>query len=354
MPGEVTLPAPVRAAPNTRIALVDVARGMAIVLVVLGHNRAISRSSPDLVATIFLFHVPLFFLLSGWVMSAARWSTVVRKLAARLLVPCFAAALAVGAIKSFTRQEPAAETLLGIAWATGQTLPWSHLWFLPTLFLALLATGAVERLTVDRAWRWVVAIVLAAALGVWSLPFGSHFPALPFFASPVGLPWSLDLLPLCLVFVWLGCVLRRWPALLEHALKPVAWVPAALLFIAIAGGTRVDMNMRVFTPFLPALMAAACGCILALRIAASASRSTKVAGLLALLGRHTLTIFILHVSIQKALLGLLDADQLGGLPLWLAGVLTSAVAVLVPVLVDHYVFARLPLLRSLSSARRPA
>jgi polysaccharide biosynthesis protein PslL len=350
---------------HVRNLQIDVARGIAIVLVVLGHNRAISSFSPELVSSIFLFHVPLFFLLSGWVQrresgrasgrEAARASMTeaVAMLMRRLLLPCFAFALIVGAAKCVTRDESAAQTALGIVWATGQTLPWSHLWFLPALFLALLTTHLLGKVIRDTVLHWSVAAGLAAVLvAVVSpraiSPSAMAVARLDSFPAPVGLPWSLDLLPLCLVFVCLGRTLRQSPWLTRLVFTPGASVLAAMVFAALIGAAHVDLNMRVFAPLLPALAAAVCGCMLALGVAGAVSRFPAAAALFALLGRHTLSIFILHVSLQKAMLGLLDR---WGSTSWAAGLITSATAIAVVLLVDRYVLDRVGLLRSVFLGR---
>ena len=90
---------------DDRDASIDVARGIAIVLVVLGHNRALSLAWPALVAAIFLFHVPLFFLLSGRVLRPEQPLRAVPRLARRLLAPFLLAAMLVGAVKCVTRGE---------------------------------------------------------------------------------------------------------------------------------------------------------------------------------------------------------------------------------------------------------
>jgi polysaccharide biosynthesis protein PslL len=44
---------------------VDVAKGIGIILVVLGHNWIVLHEKNDLFRVIFSFHVPLFFFISG-------------------------------------------------------------------------------------------------------------------------------------------------------------------------------------------------------------------------------------------------------------------------------------------------
>ena len=84
MPGAMSLA--IADVATRRDESIDVARGIAIILVVLGHNRALSSAWPALVATIFLFHVPLFFFLSGCVLRPERPLRAAPKLAVRLLI----------------------------------------------------------------------------------------------------------------------------------------------------------------------------------------------------------------------------------------------------------------------------
>ena len=318
--------------PGDRDLSIDVARGVAITLVVLGHNRALSIAWPALVAAMFLFHVPLFFLLSGRVLRPEGPLRAVPRLARRLLAPFLLAALLVGAIKCVTRGESVVGTLSGIAWATGDTLPWSHLWFLPALFLALLVTHVLALGVKNNAAGWAVAALLAAVAAAL-LPM----------ADPVGWPWSFDLLPLCLLFVWSGQALRTSAAAQRAVEIPAVAVAAAIVFALSLGMAQADLNLRVFAPFAWALLAALSGCVLTLALSHWLSRFTLVARPLALIGRHTLVIFILHVSLQKALLVVyLDASSgeslsqsgLGILGLVSAAV-TIAITLLISMLADH-------------------
>jgi acyltransferase len=311
-----------------RDAGIDVARGIAIALVVLGHNRALSMAWPALIAAIFLFHVPLFFLLSGRVSRPEDPLRAVPRLARRLLVPFLLAALLVGAIKCVTRGEPVAGTLSGIAWATGETLPWSHLWFLPALFLALLVTHALALIVKSNATGWAVAAVLAAVAAA----------VLPM-AAPVGWPWSLDLLPLCLLFVWSGQALRNSAVAQRALVHPAVAFVAVAIFTLSLGLAQVDLNLRVFEPFVLALLAALSGCVLTFALSQWLCRFAPVARPLGLIGRHTLVIFILHVSLQKALLMAYPGESLSPTGLGILGLASAAVSIaitlLISMLIEH-------------------
>lgn len=312
--------------PAVRDTSIDVARGIAIMLVVLGHNAALAGAAPGFVDALFLFHVPLFFLLSGLVQSPHSMGVAFARLSGRLLLPFLIAALAVGALKLMARGGSIGPLLAGIAWGTGQTLPWSHLWFLPALFLAQLTTQALRQLPGGAA-RWGC-VSAAALLLVLSVPMaaGPDLSALGF-KAPVGLPWSLDLLPVCVLFVCLGALLHETPAIRARLEQPLVAAAAVLLF-ALSLGARVDLNLREFAPAGVAVLAASSGCVLALALARALTTWRPVAALFTTVGRHTLAIFLLHVSIQKALLGLIGVPASASDRI-VAGLTTAVVAVLV-------------------------
>jgi fucose 4-O-acetylase-like acetyltransferase len=128
----------------------------------------------------------------------------------------------------------------------------------------------------------------------------------------------VDLMPQCLLFVWIGALLHDSPRARALAVSPWAVAVAAPLFL-FALGARVDLNMRIFAPPALAVLAATSGCVLALATARALSRLRGAATLLATIGRHTLSIFLLHVSIQKVLLA--------GSTSWIAGILTAVAAI---------------------------
>jgi fucose 4-O-acetylase-like acetyltransferase len=89
----------------------------------------------------------------------------------------------------------------------------------------------------------------------------------------------------------------------------------------------VDLNLRVFTPPALAMLAAASGCLMALALARALTALRPVAAMFTTIGRHTLAIFLLHVSIQKALLGFIAVPS-STFTRVLAGLATAAAAVL--------------------------
>ena len=80
--------------PSKRIAYLDVAKGIGILLVMLGHNY-VKASVPFMEKFIFSFHMPFFFLLSGMLFKAnypllvlfkRRFATLIRPYLAAILL----------------------------------------------------------------------------------------------------------------------------------------------------------------------------------------------------------------------------------------------------------------------------
>lgn len=75
---------------DTRIGFVDVARGIAIWCIVLGHQGV-----SDINRFVFTFHVPIFFLLAGcFFTEGASWGQYLKTKARSLLLPYFIASVA--------------------------------------------------------------------------------------------------------------------------------------------------------------------------------------------------------------------------------------------------------------------
>jgi fucose 4-O-acetylase-like acetyltransferase len=109
---------------------------------------------------------------------------------------------------------------------------------------------------------------------------------------------------------------------------PLFVAGCAVLFV-LSLSARVDLNLRVFSPPALAITAAFSGCVLALALARALAKLRPFASVLATVGRHTLLIFLLHVSIQKELLGWFTDEHGSRVALLLAGLVTAAAAIAV-------------------------
>lgn len=64
--------------PKKRIEIIDLAKGLAIFMVILGHtstNSELLQGPPFFVKVLYSIHMPLFFFLSGLSISAKAYKT---------------------------------------------------------------------------------------------------------------------------------------------------------------------------------------------------------------------------------------------------------------------------------------
>jgi fucose 4-O-acetylase-like acetyltransferase len=295
-----------------RIDWIDVARGLGIVLVVLGHSTV----ADSVETALYAFHMPLFFVLAGRTFKAPRpgetLGALVRSRFRRLVVPYLVCAPVFYALWFFAgrhfgaqaeRDVPAWVPLAGIAYAngTGDWLVFNVvLWFLPALFCAEVALWVVLRAAGRGPPAREAGLVAGAALLGYAI---GRF---------VLLPWGADLALVALVFLFAGVLLAR--ARRGEGGRPIlapgwALLAAAMLAAVVAVNGRVDMAQRRFH-LLPLFYAGGvAGTLLLLEAARQLARSAALRRPLAYLGRESLMILIFHllgfqVLSAVALLGL--------------------------------------------------
>ncbi|SEJ54427.1 Fucose 4-O-acetylase [Sphingobium sp. AP50] len=267
-----------------RLDWVDVARGIGIVAVVVGHvwTRGPLRDA------MYAFHMPLFFLLSGMLSRAHPVGAFTRRQLISQMRPYAAfLILLIVADQSIERlkghlpifhswPEDMAPILLGGFWLRG---PFTIFWFVPCLMVArILFNVALNRWPHPLDRRWAVLLLpmllIAYALGWWTQ------------ASPLGLLSA----PMAFVLLWVGAV---WPRMRWHN---GLILPLGLLAGAGLSGLLPTLNMKVADYGAPLLSigAAVAASLLIFRLSA---RISNHAGPLAALGRASLVIMYLHVAV---------------------------------------------------------
>ncbi|PPU77373.1 polysaccharide biosynthesis protein GumF [Xanthomonas cucurbitae] len=323
------------AAAATRDWQIDAAKALAIVLVVLGHA---SGMPPAYKLFAYSFHVPLFFVLSGWVgerfgRRALNVATV-NKLARTLLIPYlgfFLVAYGVWllmAVLNHAFQQPGARPwwhpFVGVLWANGTRLyVLPALWFLPALFVTTLSYIAL---------RARLSATVVAALGLpLALAWVSWFPLLQ-----MRLPLALDVLPVALFFIAVGAALSRFADTLR-SVSALGWalvlpVVAAAWGVLAAWNGQVDVNNLQFGhwPVL-FLLVSLLGTAMTLCVAYFLRHWRWVQWIgtntLLILCTHTL-VFLVATSVV-ARTGVVDRGLIGT-PVWAMGLSAFAIVCAVP------------------------
>lgn len=194
---------------QSRSVVIDVTKGYAILLVVLGH--AVQYNTPQF-AHVFLFkyiysiHMPLFMYVSGWVSYSGKPYTI-HKLynrVAQLIIPFLVWAFIKLLVDVFIYQKYASIGLQGFAQYIYNTCkyPDSGLWFLWVLFLCNVVLYLSQLIT----RQYVL-------LGLLFFLFLLNALASIFHVTLFG----LGLLSWYLVFFGLGFALRKWYVSFSHS-----------------------------------------------------------------------------------------------------------------------------------------
>ena len=284
-----------------RLAWVDAAKGVGIILVVFRHvvpeNMVPgARSVRD---AIYLFHMPLFFLLSGYTFRPAPLARLAGSRALGLLVPY--AAFYVGLMAVILGLQAAAggpsgpdvwldallDALLGGERLEGAV---GVFWFINCLFVTILVYAAlVSALGGPRSPR-LAAVLLAILVGGYA--FEAAWPELY-------LPWALSQVPHALFAFWLGALIRETD--FDFRVLGVAVLTVAAAFgVGAWLGAKTSYNMINGDFGLPLLgTGLACG-LSVLLIAALRSLPLPGPALRALvyLGQASLAIMFVHQFVR--------------------------------------------------------
>ncbi len=223
-----------------RNGYLDLIRVVGTIAIVLGHIEALA----PVPALVYPWHVPIFFILSGWLWREGRdLTSEVRVRAKSLLLPYatwFAiVSLCYGAVlwaRGRDQTEKVEEQLPGGAHAVE---PYSAFWFITALFVACVLIRAMERVGIPL-WGQVILGVLACAVV-------QVFPGAAI-ESPFAIAQGVG----CVVFVHAGMLLRRVGS---HG----GWAAASLVLgIALAALPSVrDIDLKFIDYGTPVVSVAA-------------------------------------------------------------------------------------------------
>lgn len=174
---------------NVRLVWLDIAKGIAIILMVLGH----SELPVWLNRFIWTFHMPLFFIAAGITNDFNQPLGLFLKRKSRtLLLPFAIYSVIVLLLEAVLESGSFWDTLqnltiefLKIGWYSGTAL-----WFIPVLFLALVVvrlTFTIKNKTLQYA-MWVLIPLISIDL--------SHYG--------IQLPWKMSSVPFATAFILIG------------------------------------------------------------------------------------------------------------------------------------------------------
>jgi len=322
-----------------RNSTIDVAKGLGILLVVLGHNWIVLHEKGELARVIASFRMPMFFFLSGLFLKTRQSSgELLRSRADALLKPFFVVlgSLGIARLLGATVTGQAAGQHVAyfakMLYGTGQTILWIPLWFLPHLFLASAAALAVLKFLETRAYPWRIPLVPALlALGVFMVEDvwnpGRISVGFMEITRRSGLPWSVDLLPITTAFLVPGKLLAQ--EVMQMTFRPW-WFAAALIGFGglhLITDEMLDLNYRQYGNFLTSTLLAGLGIYLCLSLSSLLQRVDFLRRGLGYIGSGSLFILLFHCVIEGKCFEVLKPWVASP---WLNGAIGLVVATVVP------------------------
>lgn len=234
---------------NARYDWLDIAKGVTIILMVLGHG-----SIPKFASNfIWAFHMPLFFIASGF---CTNWECdtfvcFVKKKAKSIILPFCLYSIIVALIFQVLDARNWPDILLN-GW-DGYAL-----WFIPVLYFA--SIGAKVVFSIQNKFAQMLAIVSVIGLAYASGYFKPH------------LPWTLYSVPYACMFIIIGTKLKEWflsnsllfppPYVNKYGKSSLLISVSGICFIitfAVSHYSRLDMCFNKLLPFVPITIGAITG-----------------------------------------------------------------------------------------------
>ena len=295
-----------------RHSTVDVAKGIGMLLVILGHLPAVLEQWHRFFNIIFSFHLPLFFILSGIFLNAEeRFSTFLSKKAYVLLVPYVTALSIIWIVLMPFHDITFVHFLGGLFYATGASLEGVTnrsaipLWFLPHLFISItLAFGLKKiatRFAIPSKYQWLYCGV-SLALGVyciqcfWALlPSPSIAPWLYLVKNyMMGLPLSLDIVLITSSFILLGSLNSVYIQEMRfHVIKLLLAICLFGICHYVADET-IDLNCRYYSNFYICTLQAFLGSYIVYQLSLAIARFPKMEAACSFLGRSSVLLLVFN------------------------------------------------------------
>ena len=292
---------------SKRIGYLDIARGIGILLVVLGHNdfEVISVFARQI---IYSFHIPLFFFLSGYFIDTSipffdffkkRFNGVLKPFFFTLFLIYFTSI-------SFEKMgfNTAISRIVKSLYGTGHYIDWVQLWFLPHLFVVSLYAFLFITLVSKLRNRWVTWGILLVTLAIGLLFLHRFYPfTLSVFGKEYelwGLPFSLDLVLLSGFFFILGNEVRQVTSEKTFDnLFLLIGTGISLFLLNFLFPYLIDFNIRQYESFLVNTTEAILGILFILALSRQIEVHTnRLASVFKYLGNISLIILLFHVPIQ--------------------------------------------------------
>ena len=260
-----------------RLRFVDISKGIGLFLVISSHVYG------PLMSWSFPFYIPLFFIVSGY--CTVRPISLKNKFK-KLIIPYFLfSAILLSIYRSIHLSD-----LIGVLYSRWCLYPLGSeenvfllqsgngpLWFLTSMFVSFILYWLLQ-----KSNRVLLLLFLYFSI-TYCLAY-----------LPLLLPWSLDTAFLMAIFIFVGTEFRK-RNILQHIDYKWALVLSILYFVFLHYSGFVNLSVRIYGRSLFILFPAALlGSVMILKMSLLIEKGV-VGKVLSSIGRHSLSIFCLHI-----------------------------------------------------------
>ena len=274
-----------------RVQYIDIARGIAIILMVIGHtiDQGVKRN------IIFSFHMPLFIIISGFFYKDKPFKKTIKDIFLKLILPYIICTLLVNIVKcndihylgnqilEWLKQIVFSYSYIGKLKFTENVSGLGALWFFPLLALVRLIFIAIKKISENDNIKLCAFCMLISYVG-YILGINKYF-----------LPFSLDIAMLCLIFYCFGYILSKNDLLEKLLSNNIAILIMLTIWVIGIKFNWIEIAIRRYPNGAYSIMTAICGTMVILKISQLIEKYFKVLGnVLAWYGKNSMYVLLFH------------------------------------------------------------
>lgn len=321
----------------------DVARGLALSLVIISHANGLNLY-------LIFYYIQIFFIISGYVYRPGRsYGENIKKKAVRLLVPYFGYSALLWAFYAVVRRntDEMLHSLFGVFYSRFYfykiglredpvsllDIANGAMWYLTAFFV----TALLFHLIVDKC---LANLKLTVA---WSI--GLLLVSMALNELPILLPWSIDIAGVTTVLMLIGAWLRKIEFFEK---KENFWMVAGMLLIYLGTATfngYLNTSVRTYGRFdtwsVPFYMiVSVSGSVLCIWVS-KWIQNLKIGTLLTYMGTHSMELICVHMVVLEVFeivaMRLFDVRSFTGVVMWLYQAVRIITAVAVSLLAGRII-----------------
>jgi len=316
-----------------RNAVIDIAKGIGIILVVFGHNWLVLQEKGEIYRIIYSFHIPLFLFISGILLKDSDLlGEFTLSRVETLWKPYLTVFLVISILKTLLPTSNSAITVsplvffLRALYATPGYIIWDWLplWYLPHLFVASIISRVILRATEGTQQRnnWVSSIaILCLVTGIWVIKTDWLENPRP--------PFTSDVVLISSGIILIGFLLKEQIQLMVFNLPMFLATVFVFSLSHYFFDDTIDLSLRVYTHLITSSLQMFLGIYMTLSISLVIKEYEISRRILTYVGSGSLFILMFHNFVQERiywkLLALGYGDQPGNAISFVSGVILPLV-----------------------------